>query len=83
MAVTQVETDSESANQIRCWYDIESYSAYKQVESRSAADARVQKILQDIAYHNVCRYPDGMLGAGGQISLTEQLFFGISSAQIP
>ena len=39
-AVTQSETDSKLADQIRAWYDIEPYEAYKQVHPRSAADAR-------------------------------------------
>ena len=38
-AVTQRETDSKLADQIRRWYDIESYWAYKQVEPHCAADA--------------------------------------------
>ena len=33
------ELDSELADQLRSWYDIESNGAYKQVNSRSAADA--------------------------------------------
>ena len=67
-AVTQRETDSKLADQIRLWYDIESYWAYKQVQLRSAADARAQKILQDTAYHDGCRYPVRMISADDQVS---------------
>ena len=43
--VSQIETDSELADQTRAWYDIEPYKAYKQVHPRSAAYARAQKIF--------------------------------------
>ena len=73
-AVTQRETDSKLADQIRCWYDIESYWAYEQVGPRSAADARAQKILQDTAYHVGCQYAVGMIWADGQFSLPNNYF---------
>ena len=50
-AVTQRETDSKLAEQIRCWYDFESYQAFKQVDSRTAADAQAHKILQETTYY--------------------------------
>ena len=62
------ETDSKLADQIRRWYDIESYWAYEQVEPRSAADARADKILQDTANQDGCRYPVGMIWADDSIS---------------
>ena len=83
MAVTQREMDSKLADQIRRWYDIESHWAYKQVKPRSAADAQARKKLQDIAYHDGCRYPAGMIWADERIRFTEQLFFGINLAHIP
>ena len=83
MAVTQRETDSKLADQNCRWYDIESYWAYKQVQPRSAHDARVDKIFQDTAYHGGCRYPVGMIWADDRISLPNNFFFRISSAQIP
>ena len=43
--VTQKETDSQLDEQIRSWWDIESYGAYKQVNPRSSADSRAQNIL--------------------------------------
>ena len=50
-AVTNKDTDSELAAQLRSWYDIESFGAFKQVNSRSAADARAEKILEATTYH--------------------------------
>ena len=44
-AVAQRETGSKLANQICSWYDIESCGAYKQVNPRSAVDARAEKIF--------------------------------------
>ena len=66
--VTQRKTDSKLADQIRRWYDMQSYWAYKEAKPRSAADARAQKILQDTVYHDGCRYHVGMLWADDQIS---------------
>ena len=37
---------NQTAKQLRSWYDIESYGVFKQVDSRSAADARAEKILE-------------------------------------
>ena len=59
------------------WYDIESYWAYQQVEPRSGADARADKILQDTAYHDGCRYPVSMIWADGQISLPNNYFLSL------
>ena len=58
---THKDTDSELAEQLRSWYDIESYGAFKQVDSRSAADARAEKILEATTYHDGSRYQVGML----------------------
>ena len=73
-AVTQRETDSKLAEQIRNWYDIESYGAYKEVDPRSTANARAQKILQETTYHVGSRYRVGMLWADDQISLQNNYF---------
>ena len=74
-AVTQRETDSDLVDQIRRWYDIESHWACKQVESgRKQADARAQKILQDTAYHDRCRYLVAMFWADSQIRLPNNYF---------
>ena len=38
------------ARQVKSWYDMKSYGAYKQVDPRSAADARAHKILETTAF---------------------------------
>ena len=70
-SVTESEEDSKLADQLRSWYDIESYGAYKKVDPRSAADARALKILDETTYHDGCRYQVGMLWAEEENSLAE------------
>ena len=68
------ELDSELSDQLRSWYDIESYGAYKQVDSRSAADARALEILEEITYHDGNRYHVGMLWTEADSSLPNNYF---------
>ena len=68
------ELDSELADQLRSWYDIESYGAYKQVDSRSAADARALEILEETTYHDGNRYHVGMLWTEADSSLPNNYF---------
>ena len=56
-AVASSENDSVLAEQLRSWYD--SYGAYKQVDSRSTADARAMKIQR--RDNDGSRYQVGML----------------------
>ena len=60
-AVTQKEHDCTLSDRLRSWYDIESYGAYKQVDSRSAADARATNLLDETTYHDGSQYQEGML----------------------
>ena len=55
------ELESDLADLLRSWYDIELYTAYKQVNSRSAADVRAQNKLEEMTYHDGRRYHMGML----------------------
>ena len=71
---TYNDTDSELAEQLRSWYDIESFGAFKQVDSRSAADARAEKILEATTYHDGSRYQVGMLWAEDESSLPNNYF---------
>ena len=71
---TNKDVDSELADQLRSWYDMESYGAFKQVDSRSAADARAEKILDDTTYHDGSRYRVGMLWAEDDSSLPNNYF---------
>ena len=46
----------------------------KQIDTRSAADARASKILQETTYHDGCRYQVGMLWADDKCSLPNNYF---------
>ena len=73
-AVTKSENDSVLAEQLRSWYDIESYGVYKQIDSRSAADARAMKILEETTFNDGCRYQVGMLWADEESTLPNNYF---------
>ena len=73
--------DTELACQIKRWYGIESYGAYKHVDSRSAADRRAAKILDSSTVHWIkirCSY-----ALGRRIyHVTSQLIFVFGSVKI-
>ena len=69
-----IEHDNELARQVKTWYDIESFGANKQVDSRSAADARAQEILESTTMHNGLRYDVGMLWAADNTKLPNNYF---------
>ena len=73
-AVTQKEHDCTLSDRLRSWYDIESYGAYKQVDSRSATDARATKILDETTYHDGSRYQVGKLWADDESCLPNNYF---------
>ena len=73
-AVTHSESDSQLADQLRSWYEMESFAAKKQVDPLSAADARASTKLQDTTYHDGCRYQVGMLWAENDSSLPNNYF---------
>ena len=58
-----IEHDDELASHVKSWYDLESFGASKQVNPRSAADARAHEILESTTIHNGLRYDVGMLWA--------------------
>ena len=53
---------------------MESFGAMKQVDPRSANDARAAKILEDTTYHDGCRYHVGKLWADEESSLLNNYF---------
>ena len=69
-----IEHDKELASQVKSWYDIESFGASKQVDPRSAADARAHKILENTTVHNGLRYDVGMLWAADNTKLPNNYF---------
>ena len=73
-SLTSSENDSILAEQLSSWYDMESYGAYKQVDSRSATDARAMKILEETTFNDGCRYQAGMLWADEESTLPNNYF---------
>ena len=69
-----IEQDNELASQVKLWYDIESFEANKQVDSRSAADARAHEIFESTTIHNGLRYDVGMLWAADNTKLPYNYF---------
>ena len=49
---SNIEQDFELACQVKSWYNMESYGGYKQVDPRSAADARALEIVEITTFHN-------------------------------
>ena len=69
-----IEYDNELASQVKSCYDIESFGANKQVDSRSAADTKAHKILESTTIHNGLRYDVGMLWAADNTQLPNNYF---------
>ena len=69
-----MEKDFELASQVKSWYDMESYGALKQVDSRSASDGRAHDILENTTVYNGKRYNVGMLWAEDSIELPNNYF---------
>ena len=49
------------ADQIKTWFEFESYGAFKQGDARSAADKRALSVLKNDIFHNGERYIVPML----------------------
>ena len=56
-----VVEDMSLADQIKTWYKLESYGAFKQVDARSAADKRALSVLKNDTFHDGERYIVPML----------------------
>ena len=69
-----IEHDNELVSQVKSWYDIESFGANKQVDSRSAADARAHEILESTTIHNGLRCDVGMLWAADDTQFPNNYF---------
>ena len=69
-----IEQDFELACRVNSWYDMKSYSAYKQVYPRSTADASAQETLETIIFQYGQGYDVGMLWADDNIQLPKNSF---------
>ena len=70
----EIDHENVLASQVNSKYDIESFGANKQVDLRSAAEARAHKILEKTTVHNGLRYDVGMLWAADNTKLPNNNF---------
>ena len=66
--------DVALADQVKKWYELESYGTFKQADPRSSADKRAQKILDSTTIHDGSRYVVGMLWADDNIHLPDNFY---------
>ena len=66
--------DSSLTDQIKSWYELESYGAFKHVDARSAADKHALSKLNSETVHNGERYIVPMLWIDSNISLPNNYY---------
>ena len=66
--------DVFSAEQVKSWYELESYGAYKSADPRSKADKRGSRILESTTTHDSERYTVGMLWSDDNIVLPNNYY---------
>ena len=69
-----VTDDTSLTEQIKTWYELESYGAFKQVDARSAADKRALSILKTETVHDGERYTVPMLWSDNDVSLPNNYY---------
>ena len=69
-----VVEDSSLTDQIKSWYELESYGASKQVDACSAADKHALSILNSETVHNGERYLVPMLWIDSNVSLLNNYY---------
>ena len=57
----EVEANAEISQQLKRWYDMETFGAVKNVDPASSEEARAKKILNSSTFHDGQRYVVGML----------------------
>ena len=66
--------DLSLAEQVKAWYDLESFGSCVQADPRSAADKRANKILATTTVHDGERYSVGMLWATDNVTLPNNYY---------
>ena len=69
------------ADQIKTWYELESYGAFKQVDARSAADKRALSVLKNDTFHDDERYIVPMLWNDKESTLTNNYFSSLAQSK--
>ena len=71
------------ADQIKTWYELESYGAFKQVDARSAADKRALSVLKNDTFHDGERYIVPMLWNDKESTLPKNYFSSLARMEPP
>ena len=66
--------DAALADQVKKWYELESYGTFKQADLRSSADKRAQKTLDSTTLHDGSRYVVGILWVDDNIHLPNNFY---------
>ena len=69
-----IEPEQDLVEQLRTWYELESYGAMKEVDPRSSADRRAVEILEKTTKHDGQRYQVGMLWANDDLDLPNNYY---------
>ena len=69
-----IEPEQDLVEQLRTWYELESYGAMTEVDPRSSADRRAVKILEKTTKHDGQIYQVGMLWANDDIDLPNNYY---------
>ena len=69
-----VGPEQDLVEQLRTWYELESYGAMKEVDPRSSADRRAVEILKKTTTHDGQRYQVGMLWANDDLDLPNNYY---------
>ena len=77
-----VEHELDLADQLKSWYDMESYGAIKNVDSRSADDRRANKILERTTFHKSGRYHVWMLWSEDDPELPNNYFSALAQFKL-
>ena len=75
-----VSDEFDLSRQVKTWYDMESFGAMKDVDPRSASEARALSILENTTSHDGQRYSVGMLWAEDKRELPNSFYS--ASAQL-
>ena len=70
----RVVEDYSPTDQIKSWYELESYDAFKQVDARSASDKHALSVLNSETVHNGERYIVPMLWIDSNVSLPNNYY---------
>ena len=66
--------DVALADQVKKWYELESYGTFKQADPRSSADKRAHKTLDSTTLPDASRYVAAMLWADDSVHLPDNFY---------